>query len=142
MEALPYPMVQLRLFKDSTFVGAAICVIVSNIFLLGVTVLLPNFLTKIQLQSEMQAAILVTPISGMIFVVAPIMGAVVKKVGHFVPVLIGFVVMGASYFLLSDLQPDISKEHIILLCSLLGTGFGILVGPSTVAGHPISVAKY
>ena len=37
------PMVNLNLFKDRMFVGASIVVILSNVFLIGVTVLLPFF---------------------------------------------------------------------------------------------------
>ena len=60
-------MVNLNLFQDRMFVGASIVVILSNVFLIGVTVLLPTFLTKIQGRTEIEAAFLVTPISAMIF---------------------------------------------------------------------------
>lgn len=50
------PMVNLNLFKDRMFVGASIVVILSNVFLIGVTVLLPTFLTKIQGRTEIEAA--------------------------------------------------------------------------------------
>ena len=59
-------MVNLKLFQDRMFVGASIVVILSNLFLIGVTVLLPTFLTKIQGRTEIEA-FLVTPISAMIF---------------------------------------------------------------------------
>ncbi len=60
-------MVNLKLFQDRMFVGASIVVILSNLFLIGVTVLLPTFLTKLQGRTEIEAAFLVTPISAMIF---------------------------------------------------------------------------
>ena len=50
------PMVNLKLFQDRMFVGASIVVILSNLFLIGVTVLLPTFLTKIQGRTEIEAA--------------------------------------------------------------------------------------
>lgn len=49
-------MVNLNLFQDRMFVGASIVVILSNVFLIGVTVLLPTFLTKIQGRTEIEAA--------------------------------------------------------------------------------------
>ena len=50
------PMVNLKLFQDRMFVGASIVVILSNLFLIGVTVLLPTFLTKLQGRTEIEAA--------------------------------------------------------------------------------------
>lgn len=63
------------------FVGASIVVILSNLFLIGVTVLLPTFLTKLQGRTEIEAAFLVTPISAMIFFVSPVAATLIKNSG-------------------------------------------------------------
>ncbi|MFJ6209466.1 MFS transporter [Lysinibacillus sp. NPDC092081] len=126
------PMVNLQLFKDRTFVGASIVVILSNLFLIGVTVLLPTFLTKIQHRTEMEAAFLVTPISAMIFLVSPFATLVMKKLGKVQVILVGFIVMSIAYYCLQLIGADSTSKEIIIPCMILGVGFGLVVGPITI----------
>ncbi|TDT84813.1 EmrB/QacA subfamily drug resistance transporter [Bacillus sp. AG1163] len=126
------PMVNLNLFKDRMFVGASIVVILSNVFLIGVTVLLPTFLTKIQGRTEIEAAFLVTPISAMIFFVSPAAATLIKKLGKVTIILSGFLVMGLSYYWLQMIDVNSTNIEIIIPCMILGVGYGLVVGPITV----------
>lgn len=126
------PMVNLNLFQDRMFVGASIVVILSNVFLIGVTVLLPTFLTKIQGRTEIEAAFLVTPISAMIFFVSPIAATLIKKLGKVTIILSGFLVMGLSYYWLQMIDVNSTSIEIIIPCMILGVGYGLVVGPITV----------
>ncbi|MEJ9306464.1 DHA2 family efflux MFS transporter permease subunit [Priestia megaterium] len=126
------PMINLNLFKDRTFVGAAIVVVLSNIFLVGVTVILPTFLTRIQNKTELGAALLITPISAMIFVFSPLAPLFLKKLGKLLVILIGFILMAGAYYLLQHIDIHSTGKDIIIPCMLLGIGFGVLVGPVTI----------
>jgi EmrB/QacA subfamily drug resistance transporter len=126
------PMVNLKLFKDRMFVGASIVVILSNLFLIGVTVLLPTFLTKIQYRTEIEAAFLVTPISAMIFFISPVSATLIKKLGKVTIILSGFLVMGLSYYWLQRIDVNSTNIEIIIPCMILGVGYGLVVGPITV----------
>ena len=126
------PMVNLQLFKDRTFVGASIVVILSNLFLIGVTVLLPTFLTKIQHRTEIEAAFLVTPISAMIFLVSPFASLVMKKFGKVLVILLGFMVMSFAYYCLQMIGIDSTSKEIIVPCMILGVGYGLVIGPITI----------
>ncbi|EPY7703106.1 MULTISPECIES: MFS transporter [Bacillus cereus group] len=126
------PMVNLNLFQDRMFVGASIVVILSNVFLIGVTVLLPTFLTKIQGRTEIEAAFLVTPISAMIFFVSPAAATLIKKLGKVTIILSGFLVMGLSYYWLQMIDVNSTNIEIIIPCMILGVGYGLVVGPITV----------
>ncbi|MGE7624564.1 DHA2 family efflux MFS transporter permease subunit [Viridibacillus sp. NPDC096237] len=126
------PMVNLQLFKDRIFVGASIVVILSNLFLIGVTVLLPTFLTKMQNRTELTASLLVTPISAMIFLVSPFAGILLNKIGKVPIILLGFIAMSISYFWLQMISIQSSNQEIILPCMLLGVGYGLVVGPITI----------
>lgn len=126
------PMVNLNLFQDRMFVGASIVVILSNVFLIGVTVLLPTFLTKIQGRTEIEAAFLVTPISAMIFFVSPAAATLIKKLGKVTIILSGFLVMGLSYHWLQMIDVNSTNIEIIIPCMILGVGYGLVVGPITV----------
>ncbi|HFJ9450707.1 TPA: MFS transporter [Bacillus tropicus] len=126
------PMVNLKLFQDRMFVGASIVVILSNLFLIGVTVLLPTFLTKIQGRTEIEAAFLVTPISAMIFFVSPVAATLIQKLGKVTIILSGFLVMGLSYYWLQMIDVNSTNMEIIIPCMILGVGYGLVVGPITV----------
>ncbi|PEJ10882.1 MFS transporter [Bacillus wiedmannii] len=126
------PMVNLKLFQDRMFVGASIVVILSNLFLIGVTVLLPTFLTKIQARTEIEAAFLVTPISAMIFFVSPVAATLIKKLGKVTIILSGFLVMCFSYYWLQMIDVNSTNIEIIIPCMILGVGYGLVVGPITV----------
>jgi len=126
------PMINLLLFKDRTFVGASIVVILSNLFLIGVTVLLPTFLTKIQHRSEIEAAFLVTPISAMIFLVSPFGSLIMKKLGKVRVILVGFIVISFAYYCLQMIGVDSTSKEIIIPCMILGVGYGLVVGPITI----------
>ncbi|GAB6988527.1 MFS transporter [Paenibacillus pini] len=129
---LPYAMVNLKLFRDRFFVGSSLLMIVGNVFLIGVMVLLPTFLTRMMDKTEFAAALMVTPISFMIFLMAPIASALIRIFGKTVVIISGFALMGFSYYLLSHLGTASSVSEIVVACLLLGTGYGLIVGPITV----------
>ncbi|WP_141430407.1 MFS transporter [Bacillus sp. 03113] len=127
------PMVNLALFKDRQFVGSVLTVTTGFIFFIGVMVLLPQFLTTFQGKTELEAALLLTPASAAIFIFANFAGMLVKKIGFVIPIMIGFSIMGVSYYLLRHLTIESSSLDIILLCSLLGLGFSFVISSATLA---------
>ncbi|WP_270353838.1 MFS transporter [Bacillus velezensis] len=126
------PMVNLQLFKDRIFGGASFVVILSNLFLVGVTVLLPTFLTRMQNKTELEAAFLVTPISGMIFLVSPLAPLLLRKIGKVPVVFAGFSIMSVAYYWLQSITVHSTNKEIIIPCMLLGIGYGLVVGPITI----------
>ncbi|WP_066069551.1 MFS transporter [Neobacillus soli] len=127
------PMVNLNLFKDRLFTGSVVTVTTGFIFLIGVMVLLPQFLTNFQHKTELQAALLVTPVSASIFVFSNFAGLLTKKIGYTIPVIFGFGIMAIAYYLLHNLNIDSTSKEIILLCSLLGLGFSFVISSATIA---------
>lgn len=125
-------MVNLKLFKDRQFNASAVTVVVSNLFLIGVTVLLPTFLNQIHGETQLKAALLVTPISAMIFVFSPISGLLVNKIGRKAVIFTGFIAMAVAYYLLYHLDVSNGYTQLITACLILGFGYGVIVGPITV----------
>jgi len=125
------PMIPLALFKDRQFNGAAIMTVVSGVFLVALLVLMPSFFTKIQNQSELMAALMITPASVMIFCCSPISGFLLAKVGpHFV-IGLGVLAMIGGYWQLSSMDPNRYWE-VMIAAILIGGGYGIIIGPITV----------
>lgn len=125
------PMVDLKLFSNRQFNGAAVAIILSNLFLVGVNVILPTFFTKVENKTELIAALLITPISFMVFIFSPIAAVLIDKIGARIIIATGFLSMAISYFLLFNIDPN-NLQELVPTCLLLGFGYGIIAGPITV----------
>lgn len=126
------PMVNLELFRDRSFAGASAAALLSNVFLIGVTVLLPTFLTRLQGKTELEAAFMITPISAMIFVFSPLSVFIMKKAGKIGVIFSGFLLMAAAYGVFAQIHSHVGTWFIILPCLILGIGYGLIAGPITV----------
>ncbi|WP_057811070.1 MFS transporter [Furfurilactobacillus siliginis] len=125
------PMMPLSLFKDKQFTGAVLTIILAQIALVALLVLMPSFFTNVMHKDELQAALMITPTSVMIFVLSPISGTMITKLGPRVVILAGSLLMTAGYVVLSTLSIDV-YWHVFLAAVLIGAGFGINIGPITV----------
>lgn len=125
------PMMPLSLFKDKQFTGAVLTIILAQIALVALLVLMPSFFTNVMHKDELQAALMITPTSVMIFVLSPISGTLITKLGPRIVILFGSILMTAGYVVLSTMSIDV-YWHVFLAAVLIGAGFGINIGPITV----------
>lgn len=126
-----HPMIPLDLFKNKEFNGAALSIVLSNLFLVAVTVILPTYFTKLQNKTELEASFLITPISAMIFISSPIAGILIDKISPRKLIGIGFTLMTISFVMFSTINMN-NYKIVVIACILLGTGYGIIAGPNTV----------
>ncbi|MFT9191228.1 MAG: MFS transporter, partial [Liquorilactobacillus sp.] len=125
------PMIRLDLFKYRHFTGAVVVTVLSGIFFVGMMVLMPSFFTKVQGHTELTAALMITPASIMVFLLSPISGLLLKKVGSRLLIATGFFFLAAGYVGISIMNPDLYWQFAIS-CVLIGAGYGIIIGPITV----------
>lgn len=125
------PMMPLALFKNKEFTGSALAIVLSNVFLVAVTVVLPTYFTRVQGKAELEAALLVTPITVMIFVFSPLAVLMIDKLGSRLVMASGFIFMTIAYILFTKIDMTNSFQTT-LACLILGTGYGIIAGPITV----------
>lgn len=125
------PMVPLELFKNKAFTGAALAGLLSNVFLVAVTVVLPTYFTRVQNKTELVAALLVTPITAMIFIFSPIAALMIDKLGPRVVIASGFILMTIAYYLFTQIEMS-NLVQTSMACLILGAGYGIIAGPITV----------
>lgn len=125
------PMIPLTLFKNKEFTGSAITTVLSNIFLVAVTVVLPTYFTRVQGKTELEAALLVTPITVMIFIFSALAALLLNKFGARCIITLGFTLMTTAYILFTKIDMTNSLQTT-LTCLVLGTGYGIIAGPITV----------
>lgn len=127
----PNPMIPMALFKNREFTGSAITIVLSNLFLVAVTVVLPTYFVRIQNKSELTAALLITPITGMIFIFSPLAALIIDKFGSRIVIAFGFLLITISYVLFTNINMN-NIGLVIITCVILGSGYGIIAGPITV----------
>ncbi|CAH1851542.1 DHA2 family efflux MFS transporter permease subunit [Convivina praedatoris] len=130
------PMVPLSLFKDRNFSIAAGVVILSNLFLVATTVILPTYFTNITSYDSLHAALLVAPISLAIFIFSPIAGFALNRVPGKYILVFGFIMMAIGFYWLGHTALT-SQSQSIWADFTVGMGYGIVTGPILViaAGH-------
>lgn len=127
------PMIPLSLFAHRQFAGAVLAIVLTGIFLVAVMVIFPTFFTKVQGKSELAAALMITPASLMIFILAPISGNIINKIGPRVMVSTGFILLILGYATIYFMNPDQYAQVVIALL-FIGAGFGLVAGPIVVLG--------
>ncbi|WP_259672751.1 MFS transporter [Levilactobacillus brevis] len=125
------PMMPLALFEDQQFNGAAIVTVAAGIFFVALMVILPSFFTKIQGATELQAALMITPASLMLFICSPISGFLLSKIGPRAVIATGCLAILSGYITLSLSNPAVYWQVSIALM-LSGAGYGVIIGPVTV----------
>lgn len=130
---IDYSMIPMRLFSYRQFNGAALTMVLSTVFFVGVFIVLPTYFVKIQHQTELVASLFLTIISIGLSVFSPLASMLITKIGARLTIFSGFVLMGGSYSLFATINTA-STIHIYLACTLLGAGYGLLLGPVQVLG--------
>ncbi|GAP03781.1 DHA2 family efflux MFS transporter permease subunit [Fructobacillus tropaeoli] len=126
------PIVPLSLFKDRNFSGASLVIILSNLFLVAVTVLLPNYFVNVENLSTLNASYMITPITFSIFIASPFADFLLKKVGTRWLIFSGFMFMAIGYIFYADFNALKSVLFSCISGAFVGIGYGLITGPITV----------
>lgn len=130
---IEYPMIPMKLFSYRQFNGAALTMVLSTVFFVGVFIILPTYFVKIQHQTELAASLFLTIISIALSVFSPMASMLISKIGARLIIFLGFILMGISYSLFATISMT-STIQIYVACVLLGAGYGLLLGPIQVLG--------
>ncbi|MFD1124554.1 MFS transporter [Lentilactobacillus raoultii] len=129
---LKSPMIDMTLFKSRNFVGAGSALILCNFFLGGMAILIPTFLTQVQGESELRAALLITPYSIAVMFSAILTSLFVKRINNKLLISAGFILIGISYLLLSQMNLRHNYNELIVAAILLGVGYGLVAATANI----------
>ncbi|MEO1288614.1 MAG: MFS transporter, partial [Chloroflexota bacterium] len=131
------PMMPLRLFESSTFLGANLLTLLLYGALGGALYFLPLNLVQVQGYGETLAGIAFLPWSILLVVLSPVMGNLVDRYGARLPLTIGPIVTGFGFGALALIgMTDGPSDYWLTYLPatlILGAGMGILVAPLTTA---------
>src|SRR5207237_503194 len=77
----PAPMIDFALFRNGRFTGGALTALVSTVALVGIQLVLTQRMQLVAGYTPLAAALFMLPISIASFVVSPLSGAVLHKIG-------------------------------------------------------------
>lgn len=126
----PSPLIPLRVFRSRTFSAANATGFMMSFALGGCVFLLPVFFQLILGYSALKTGLLLTPLSGGLFLGSPIAGRLSDKVGPRWPAIAGLLIAGAGLIWLQDTMTlDAGWRTLVWPLLVSGFGVGFIIAP-------------
>ncbi|WP_105957295.1 MFS transporter [Apilactobacillus quenuiae] len=129
---LEHPMIDMNLFKERNFNGAGLSLVSANFLLGGFVALIPTFLTKIHGESELQAALLITPYSIAVMFSTILSSLLIKRVNKKLFIFLGFISIAIGYYFFSIIPVDNNFKNLLIGAIILGIGYGMVAATANI----------
>jgi EmrB/QacA subfamily drug resistance transporter len=128
------PMVPMRLFRSGAFSAGNAAIFCLNASLTGAVFFLAQFLQTAQGQSPLDAGLRLLPFSAVPFVLAPITGALVNRIGVRALILGGLLLqaVGMAWIALVA-APGLAYPALIAPMVIIGCGYSLAIPANSVA---------
>lgn len=137
-------MLPLYLFRNPSFTGASVAIMLMMFGMLGVFFSMSQFFQSVQGYSALEAAIRLFPISIAIMIFASLSAQITNRLGTKLTVGIGFLIVAGSMFYLSQVtEADAPYETMLAGMVVMASGMGIAMSPATnsiMGAVPVSKA--
>ncbi|MBV9238051.1 MAG: DHA2 family efflux MFS transporter permease subunit [Xanthobacteraceae bacterium] len=135
------PMVPMRFFRQRAFTFASVATFLFNSAMYGVLFLLPQFFQVAQGDGLLDAGLRLLPWTATLFLVAPLSGALINRLGERMLIGVGLALQAASLAWISVIAtPDVAYSKLILPLILNGSGVSLAM-PAAQNAILSSVAK-
>jgi EmrB/QacA subfamily drug resistance transporter len=128
------PVFDLRLFGDRTFGSAAAAIMTVDVAMMGCMFMLVIFMESAMDYTTLRAALVVTAVPAAAFVLAPVSGRLVDRLGPRLPAVAGALLSATGLFLLGRLLRTAPTEAVVWRTALVGFGLGLSLPAFTAAG--------
>ena len=135
------PIVDLRLFKKPVFTISSIVGWVSVLALFGAEFLMPLYLQSLRGLSPFQTGLMLLPLAITSGIVAPFAGVLYDRIGARPLLVVGFALIMANTWQLSQIKLDTSFWDIAWLLALRGVGLGLIIQPTLNAALSVVTGK-
>jgi len=136
------PMLDLTLFRNRTYVGANVVVLLVALAMFGVFFFVSLYMQNVLGFSPVQAGAAFLPMTVLIILVAPIAGKVSDRFGSRGLITAGMLLVATQLILFSRLGPDARFWNLLPALVLGGVGMALTMTPSTAAAtRAVPVAK-
>jgi DHA2 family multidrug resistance protein len=125
-----HPVVEVRMFKNTTFAVSSLMMLVMGMALYGSTVLLPQYLQVWMGYSAQDAGMVLSPGGFTVILLLPLVGRLVAKIDARYLIAFGFLVLSVALFHMSHtLYPGIDFRTAVLIRVYQASGLAFLFVP-------------
>lgn len=126
------PLLDLRLYRNRTFLIASLVGYVSILALFGAEFLLPVYLQAVRGRSALETGWILLPLAAAAGVATPLAGRWYDRVGPRPLLVIGFALLSINTWQFAELQADTPIQWIVFLLVLRGLALGMTVQTTLV----------
>lgn len=120
------PLIELKLLKDRNFGLANVIMFLFGVGVFGGIFLLPLYLQNSLNYTAYQSGLVFLPVGLIQGVTAPVIGRTVDKINAKIPIVLGLLLLGLSFFIVSWLSYLTERNYIMLSLYLRGFSMGML----------------
>ena len=126
------PMLPLSFFRNMSFTGASLSMILTAFALMGSMFFMSQYLQSVQGYSPVASALRMLPMAGVVFVSTIMSTRIAEEIGNKLTVSLGILIAGGGllYFSLM-LTPGTAYGVLVGGMAILATGMGMTMSPST-----------
>ncbi|MFC2017967.1 MFS transporter [Chloroflexota bacterium] len=138
-----HPMLPLRFFKNMSFTGANVTMVLSAFITSALLFFVSQYLQSVQGYSPLAAGLRILPFVVIVMVAALVGAQISRAIGVKIPVSLGMFIAGLGLFWLSFVDVDTSYLVIFGGLAILGVGCGVRLSPATdsvIGSLPVSRA--
>ncbi|HKR50193.1 MAG TPA: DHA2 family efflux MFS transporter permease subunit [Pseudonocardiaceae bacterium] len=128
------PLLDIRIFRYWAFAHSLLLVTALMVVMYGVLFYIPQFLQQVQGLGAFDSGLTLLPQALVMAVLMPISGLVYDRIGPRWPVFIGLTIVAVSTYWLHTITIDTSREQVMRMLMLLGTGLGTAMMPIFTGG--------
>jgi EmrB/QacA subfamily drug resistance transporter len=143
----PEPVLPLKLWKSSIFTFSNIASVGVAMSMFGAIFFLPVFVQGVVGNSVVDTGAILVPMLVAMIVTSVLGGQLISRTGRYKALLlIGLLLMGAGYYLLSTFTVDTTNQQVIIAMVLIGLGLGVcmqtyvLIVQNSVSREDMAVA--
>lgn len=127
------PMLDLSLFKSTTFSASALSAVLNYVALFVVLFLMPFYLIQGRALNPAEAGLILTAQPIVMAITAPLSGTLSDRIGTRMPALVGMLILAAGLFALAQLTADTQLGWIAAGLAVCGLGTGLFASPNNSA---------
>jgi DHA2 family multidrug resistance protein len=121
------PLLELRLFRDRTFLTASVVGYVAVVGLFGAEFLMPVYLQALRGRTALQSGLILLPLAIAAALINPIAGRLYDKIGPRVLVTSGALVLLLNTWQFAHLTPSTSIDRILGFLALRGVAISLIM---------------
>ncbi|MDT7583489.1 MAG: hypothetical protein QOE32_1039, partial [Pseudonocardiales bacterium] len=128
------PLLDVRVFRYWPFTNSLLLIAVLSVGLFGVLFYVPLVLQQAQNLGAFHTGLVLLPQALVMGVIMPFAGRLYDRIGPRWPAVVGLTIVALGTYLLHNLTPDTTRNHMMALLAFRASGMGLAMMPIMTGG--------